>query len=61
MKKRNFEYINKKKAFRQMLRFSDLTSFLLAGFHTSRSLVVKKDILKMLLDLRQPQMQLARA
>ncbi len=61
MKKRNINYMNKQKAFRKMLRFDDITSFLLAGFQTSRSVVVKKDILDMLLQLRTPQLQLAKA
>lgn len=61
MKRRNIQYINKQKAFRKMLRFDDITSFLMAGFLTSKSLVVKKDILDVLLQLKTPKLQLAKA
>lgn len=41
-----------------MLRFSDLKSFLMAGFTLSQSLVVKRDFLQLLsqLEYRQPQL-----
>ncbi|HTN45183.1 MAG TPA: hypothetical protein VL098_02460 [Flavipsychrobacter sp.] len=61
MKRRNINYITRQKAFRKMWRFDDLTSFLLAGFHTSKSLVVKKDIINMLLQVKAPHLQLASA
>ncbi|MBS1781627.1 MAG: hypothetical protein JSS78_01025 [Bacteroidetes bacterium] len=59
MTNRNKTYLNRQKALRKMTNLSDLTSFLMAGFGASRSLVVKKDILNMLITLRQPQPYLA--
>ncbi len=53
MKKRNINYIKRQKAFREMFQFKDIKSFLIAGFHTSKSLVVKKDILETLLQLNK--------
>lgn len=44
-----------------MVQFTDLRSFLMAGFKASRSLVVKKDIVDMLLELNRPKMALAKA
>ena len=44
-----------------MVNFTDLKSFLLAGFRASRSLVVKKDIINMLVELDQPKMAYAKA
>jgi hypothetical protein len=44
-----------------MFQFSDLKSFLLTSFQASKSLVVKKDIITMLMELDQPKMQLAKA
>lgn len=61
MKKRTMNYLKRQKAFRQMLAFTDLKSLLMASFHTSRSLVVKKDILEILQQLnRTPSYALAR-
>jgi len=59
MKKRTIQYFNKQRAYRTMLRFDDITSFLMAGFKTSHSIIVKKDIVNMLLQFRKPQLQLA--
>ncbi|HTM65909.1 MAG TPA: hypothetical protein VL093_06305 [Flavipsychrobacter sp.] len=61
MKRRNKNYIERKKAFRSMINFTDLKSFLMAGFKTSRSMVVKKDIVNMLMELNQPNMAYAKA
>lgn len=54
MTRRNKNYFSRKRAFQSMSRFTDLKSFLIAGFKTSRSLVVKKDILSMLRELERP-------
>ncbi len=43
-----------------MFRFTDLKSFLKASFLTSKSMVVKKDILSMIVELEQPK-QMAHA
>ena len=61
MKRRTKNYIERKKAFRSMINFTDLKSFLMAGFKTSRSIVVKKDIVNMLMELNQPTMAYAKA
>jgi hypothetical protein len=61
MKRRNKNYFERKKAFRSMINFTDLKSFLMAGFKTSRSVVVKKDIINMLIELGQPTMAYAKA
>ncbi len=61
MTRRTKSYLNRQKALRNMLNFTDLKSFLMAGFQASRSLVVKKDIVNMLIELEHPQMQLAKA
>lgn len=61
MTRRTKSYLNRQKALRNMLNFTDLKSFLMAGFQASRSLVVKKDIVNMLVELEHPQMQLAKA
>ncbi len=61
MTRRNKMYFSRQKAFRAMTHFTDLKSFLMAGFRASRSLVVKKDIVTMLQDLERPKMQLAKA
>jgi hypothetical protein len=44
-----------------MVQFTDLKSFLMAGFQASRSLVVKKDIINMLIELDRPKMAYAKA
>ena len=44
-----------------MVKFTDLKSFLMAGFKASRSLIVKKDIINMLIELEQPKMAYAKA
>jgi hypothetical protein len=54
MKLRTRKYITRQKAIRNMIQFTDLKSFLLAGFQASRSVVVKKDIINMLIDLDRP-------
>ncbi len=61
MKRRTITYLKRQKAFRQMQTFTDLKSLLMAGFHASRSLVVKKDILETLTQLSRSQYALARA
>lgn len=53
MKLRTKAYMIRKKAFRNMLRFNDLKSFLWAGFVTSRNVVVKRDMLHALMQLGQ--------
>jgi hypothetical protein len=57
MKRRNIQYMLKQKALRNRFRLDDITRFLLAGFHSSQSLVVKKDILNVLFQLKHPQLQ----
>lgn len=59
MKKRTINYIKRQKAFREMFQFKDIKSFLMAGLETSRSLVVKKDILETLLQLNTSPRQYA--
>ena len=54
MKLRTRNYITRQKAIRNMIQFTDLKSFLMAGFQASRSVVVKKDIINMLIDLDRP-------
>ena len=54
MKLRTKKYFNRQKALRNMINFTDLKSFLLAGFQASRSIVVKKDIISMLVELDRP-------
>ena len=54
MKLRTRKYITRQKAIRNMIQFTDLKSFLMAGFQASRSVVVKKDIINMLIDLDRP-------
>jgi hypothetical protein len=61
MKRRTKNYIDRQKALRHMIRFTDLKSFLLAGFKASHSLVVKKDIVNMLIELEQPRLAYAKA
>ncbi|RYZ55501.1 MAG: hypothetical protein EOP49_02705 [Sphingobacteriales bacterium] len=56
MKLRTKNYIKRQKAVRQMFQFRDLKSFLMTGFQASRSLVVKKDIINMLIELDRPAM-----
>ncbi len=60
MKLRTKNYIQRQKAIRNMFRFSDLKSFLKASFQASKSLVVKKDIINMIIELEQPR-QVAKA
>ena len=54
MKLSTRKYITRQKAIRNMIQFTDLKSFLMAGFQASRSVVVKKDIINMLIDLDRP-------
>jgi hypothetical protein len=61
MKRRTLNYINRQRAIRNMTQFTDLKSFLMAGFQASRSLVVKKDIINMLIELDRPKMAYAKA
>jgi len=61
MTRRNKTYFSRQKALREMVNFTDLKSFLMTGFKASRSLVVKKDIVNMLIQLEQPKMQYAKA
>lgn len=61
MKLRTKQYFNRQKALNNMVKFTDLKSFLMTGFRASRSLVVKKDIINMIIELDKPQMQLAKA
>jgi|GEM_PF-1566652 hypothetical protein len=58
MKKRTLNYLRKRKAFRNMLQFKDITSFLMAGFILSKNIVVKKDMLQMLSQLQKQELQL---
>ncbi len=48
MKQRTIDYMARKKAQTQLRHPGDLRSFLIAEYNASRSIVVKKDILKML-------------
>ena len=41
MKLRTRKYITRQKAIRNMIQFTDLKSFLMAGFQASRSVVVR--------------------
>lgn len=61
MTRRNKNYFGRQKALRAMVKFTDLKSFLMAGFKASRSLVVKKDIINMLVELERPNMAYAKA
>jgi len=54
MKLRTKNYIKRQKAIRKMFQFNDLTSFLMNSFQSSRSVVVKKDIINMLIELNRP-------
>jgi hypothetical protein len=51
MKTRNAAYIRRKKAMRNFFNFTDLRSMLSAGLALSRSIVVKKDIVKTMAEL----------
>lgn len=51
MKQRTKDYLNRKKARAVMLHPTDLKSFLVAEYESSRNLVVKKDVLKMINEL----------
>jgi len=61
MTRRNKSYFGRQKALRAMVNFTDLKSFLLAGFRASRSVIVKKDIVNMLIELDRPGLSLAKA
>ena len=61
MTRRNKNYFSRQKALHTMVKFTDLKSFLMAGFRASRSLIVKKDIINMLIELEQPKMAYAKA
>jgi len=61
MTRRNKTYMERQKALKNMFDFTDLKSFLMAGFKASRSLVVKKDIINMLTELEQPKFAYAKA
>lgn len=51
MTARNKAYLRRKKALRQFFNFTDLRSMLTAGLALSRSVVVKKDIVKTMAEL----------
>ncbi len=51
MKLRTKAYLRRQKAMRDLLNFSDLRSMLRASITLSRSLVVKKDIVKTLAEI----------
>lgn len=61
MKLRTKNYIQRQKALRNMFNFTDIKTFLMSGFQASRSVVVKKDILNMLIELDGRKMQYAKA
>lgn len=61
MKLRTKNYIKRQKALRNMFQFDDITSFLMASYNLSRSVVVKKDIINQIIALRSPKLQLAKA
>ena len=61
MTRRNKIYFSRQKALRNMINFTDLKSFLIAGFKASRSVVVKKDILSMLVELDHSKVHYATA
>jgi len=48
MKKRTLEYLARHKAFASMHRPKNVKSLLVAEFHATKNLVVKRDILKTL-------------
>ena len=48
MKKRTIDYLGRKKAFTEMHHPKDVKSLLVSEFKASKSIVVKKDILKTL-------------
>jgi len=45
MKIRNQKYIDRKKAIREMIRFTDIRSFLKASMALAKSSVVKRDMM----------------
>ncbi len=53
MTPRNASYLRRKKAIRNFFNFTDLRSMLTAGLQMSRSVVVKKDIVKTMAQLNQ--------
>jgi len=60
MKLRTRNYLNRKRAFRVMLQFRDIKSFLWAGFVTSKNMIVKRDVLETIMELDGMQLQRAR-
>jgi hypothetical protein len=52
MKSRNKNYFEKQKAFRKMIAFKDIRSFLFSSFKVTNSLVVKNDIVKLLEEMK---------
>lgn len=61
MKKRTAKYFLIEKELRKMSRIDSISAFLIRSYKTSRSLIVKKDILNMLLQIHQPKAQLISA
>jgi hypothetical protein len=53
MKQRTVDYIERKKAQSQLRKPGDLRSFLIAEYNSTRSIIVKKDILKMLDNIKE--------
>lgn len=53
MKTRNKTYFEKQKAFRNMIAFKDIRSFLFNSIKTANSLVVKNDIIQLLEEMTQ--------
>ena len=53
MKTRNKTYFEKQKAFRNMIVFKDLRSFLFYSLKAANSFVVKNDIVKLLEEMNQ--------
>jgi hypothetical protein len=48
MKQRTRDYMNRKKAHNSMCHPTDLKSLLVAEYESSRNILVKKDVLKMI-------------
>jgi len=61
MKRRTRNYLQRQNALNEMLHFTNIKDLLLAGFQASKSLVVKKDILNMVIALDSRPMQYAQA
>ena len=53
MTRRTRQYMQRQKAQKDRLHFTDMASFLKATFHLSGSLIVKRDALRILFELRQ--------